>query len=97
MDIYTYTDLPEIVTRYVGRAAQHPVTHRPVLLADIEGRYGTIDLGTGHADIPATTGWLQTLDTWTWYPHAIVVLDGIDLPSHADIQTHGAPTEGVGV
>lgn len=85
MDIYTYHEVTAELAQSVGRVMAHPTTRRPVLLADVEGAYAFVDMGTGQAErIPSAT--LASYNTWTWYPKAMVVLDGLppvlDAPLH---------------
>ena len=78
MDIHTYTHDTSLLAQRTGHVAAHPQTSRPVLLLDLEGRYATVDLGTGMATW-LTTDDLLDLAHWTWYPKAVAVLDGLQL------------------
>lgn len=85
MEIHTYHEITAQLAQVVGRVAAHPTTRRPVLLADVEGEYAFVDIGTGQSErIHPTT--LAQCATWTWYPKATVVLDGLppvlDAPLH---------------
>ena len=81
MTIHTYTEETALVSTYVGRVATAPQTQRPVLLLDLEGRYATVDLGTGMATW-LTPADLRALPTWTWHPKAVAVLDGLKEEAH---------------
>ncbi|NBV25134.1 MAG: hypothetical protein EBS05_24840 [Proteobacteria bacterium] len=76
MDLYTYTDLTAQLAHCVGRVAAHPNTQRPVLLADVEGNYVFVDIVTGQSE-RITPERLSHWAEWTWFPKAIVVLDGL--------------------
>lgn len=76
MDIYTYEDVTAQLAHAVGRVMAHPTSGRPVLLADVEGAYAFVDVGTGQSErIPAHR--LADYASWTWYPKATVVLEGL--------------------
>ncbi len=76
MDIHTYHEATAHLAQAVGRVAAHPTTRRPVLLADVEGVYAFVDIGTGQSErIPSHL--LAQCEEWTWYPKATVILDGL--------------------
>lgn len=78
MTIYTYAEETARVAPYVGCVATTPQTPQPVLLLDLEGRYATVELGSGMA-MWLTPADLLALPTWTWHPKAVAVLDGLTL------------------
>lgn len=76
MNIHTYEDVTAELAQAVGRVMAHPTTGRPVLLADVEGEYVFVDIGTGQST-RIKSHLLAECGTWTWYPKATVVLDGL--------------------
>lgn len=76
MEIYTYEDVTAQLAHAVGRVMAHPTSGRPVLLADVEGAYAFVDIGTGQSE-RITSHHLAECGSWTWYPKATVVLDGL--------------------
>ena len=76
MEVHTYEEVTAQLARAVGRVMAHPTSGRPVLLADVEGAYAFVDIGTGQSE-RITSHELIECGSWTWYPKATVVLDGL--------------------